>query len=216
MRILALEFSTDTRSAAVYCGAELHGAEEAASRTGRALGLVERALAEGGVQREDVDCIAVGLGPGSYTGIRTAIALAQGWAFGRAVRLVGVSSMDALALQTQWAGERGAISLVVDAQRGELYWSRYQIEAAGFRELQALRLARWSDVRAGVGKGEKIFGPEVALANLGVTVLRPKANALALLAAARSDSIEPEMLEPISLRVPSFVKAAPARRIPPV
>ena len=77
MTILAIEFSSETRSAAVLSDGRVAGhAAETGGR--RAIGLVEKALQQAGAEREDVEIIAVGLGPGSYTGIRGAIALAQG------------------------------------------------------------------------------------------------------------------------------------------
>ena len=70
-----------------------------AAETGgrRAIGLVEEALRQAGCEREDMETIAVGLGPGSYTGIRGAIALAQGWQLGRGVNVLGISSVECLA-----------------------------------------------------------------------------------------------------------------------
>ena len=62
------------------------------------LALVERALAQANCRREEIAVVAVGLGPGSYTGIRSAIALAQGWQLGRGVKTLGISSVECLAL----------------------------------------------------------------------------------------------------------------------
>ena len=63
--------------------------------------MIESALRQAGLEREEIECIAVGLGPGSYTGIRAAIALAQGWQLARGVKLLGVSSAECLATQAQ-------------------------------------------------------------------------------------------------------------------
>ena len=95
MKILAVEFSSPQRSAAVVQSGGATGGGvpplllgRAGRPTGhRALGLVEEALQHARCEREEIEAIAVGLGPGSYTGIRGAIALAQGWQLGRGVGL---------------------------------------------------------------------------------------------------------------------------------
>jgi len=63
--------------------------------------------------------IAVGLGPGSYTGVRAAIALAQGWQLAREIKLLGVSSVEAIAVQAQAEKIFGRVNVVMDAQRNE-------------------------------------------------------------------------------------------------
>ena len=100
MKILALEFSSEQRSAAVVEGSVVLGeAYEKAGKHTQAFTLIEQALAEAGLEREQIECVAVGLGPGSYMGTRIAIAIAQGWQVARGVKTAGVSSADALARQ---------------------------------------------------------------------------------------------------------------------
>src|SRR5436309_3367594 len=102
MKILALEFSSDLRSVAVVQGGHVRGrAEESGARARRGVSLMEAALREARLEREQVECVAVGLGPGSYTGIRSAIALAQGWQLAREIRSIGISSVDCLAAAAQ-------------------------------------------------------------------------------------------------------------------
>jgi tRNA threonylcarbamoyladenosine biosynthesis protein TsaB len=217
MKILALEFSADLRSAAVLAGSPVPAcAGENAPREHGPLTLIERALKEAGVEREAIDTIAVGLGPGSYAGIRSAIAVAQGWQLGRKVRLVGMSSVEVLAAQAQAAGVRGPVNFVVDAQRGEVYWARYVIAASGCEPVQPLRLAGWADLATVVAQGELLMGPSAGMVERGVKPLMPGASALAVLAAGCDVDMAPETLEPIYLRATSFIKAAPARWIPPV
>jgi tRNA threonylcarbamoyladenosine biosynthesis protein TsaB len=80
MTILALEFSSPQRSVAIARdGILLAEASEFGGRNTTAFGMIEKILAEAKIEREEIEVIAVGLGPGSYTGIRAAIALAQGW-----------------------------------------------------------------------------------------------------------------------------------------
>ena len=96
--------------------------------------------------------IAVGLGPGSYTGIRAAIAMAQGWQLARGVKLLGVSSAEALAAQAQAENIFGRVNLVIDAQRGEFYLATWEISggAAG-RNFAAENRAGGGDCRAPAG-----------------------------------------------------------------
>jgi tRNA threonylcarbamoyladenosine biosynthesis protein TsaB len=114
MKILAVEFSSPARNVAILqCGdgtspALLARAAETSVR--RALGLVSEALETARCEREELDAIAVGLGPGSYTGIRGAIALAQGWQLGRGVQLLGISSVECLAAQAAEEEKFGACS----------------------------------------------------------------------------------------------------------
>jgi tRNA threonylcarbamoyl adenosine modification protein YeaZ len=105
MKILALEFSSEQRSVAVVEDARvLGGAHETAGKHTHAFALIELALSEGRIEREQIDCIAVGLGPGSYMGTRIAIAIAQGWQLARAVKTAGISSAEALARQRAKSG----------------------------------------------------------------------------------------------------------------
>ena len=96
MKILALEFSSQQRSAAVVeAGKVLGEAREDAGGHTHAFALIERALAAAQLEREQIECVAIGLGPGSYMGIRIAIAIAQGWQLARGVKTAGFSSAQA-------------------------------------------------------------------------------------------------------------------------
>jgi len=110
MKILALEFSSPQRSVAVVhaAGVPPPGAAPSAVEvieTGqlptKAIGMAEEALRQAQLEREQIECLAIGLGPGSYTGIRAAIALSQGWQLARKVKLAGISSADVVAAQAQ-------------------------------------------------------------------------------------------------------------------
>ena len=99
MKILAIEFSSDHRSVAVFGDDQLLA--DRTVREGRntaAVQLIEATLAEAKTERKQIECIAVGIGPGSYTGIRAAIALTQGWQVATGVQVQAVDSLEALAL----------------------------------------------------------------------------------------------------------------------
>ncbi len=88
---------------------------------------IDALLAEQGVARGELACIVVGRGPGSFTGVRIAMATAKGVASALGVGLVGVSSLDAVAWNAQAAGVRGPLAVVADAMRKEVYPVRYQL-----------------------------------------------------------------------------------------
>jgi len=78
------------------------------------LGMVEAVLKQTGVEREQVEAIAVGLGPGSYNGIRVAIALAQGWQLASGVKLLGVAARSAWRRRRSADGIQGKFSIVIE------------------------------------------------------------------------------------------------------
>ncbi|MHC1769901.1 MAG: tRNA (adenosine(37)-N6)-threonylcarbamoyltransferase complex dimerization subunit type 1 TsaB [Verrucomicrobiia bacterium] len=219
MLILALEFSSSQRSVALaeHSGSGTTILGTAWDKGARGIGplpLIERLLSKVAVPRESVSCVAVGLGPGSYTGIRSALSLAQGWRLARGVRLAGVSCVECLALQAREQGWFGRIRIVVDAQRNELYVADYELSADAHRLVEPLRLVKVEEVGAGDAVSEQaLIGPEVTRWFSGGRTLFPEAQALARLAVAQTDSGQSE-LEPIYLRQTTFVKAPPSRPIP--
>ena len=208
MTILALEFSSEQRSVALARGGFVVAeAGEIGGRDTKAFGLIEKVLADANIGREQVEVIVVGLGPGSYTGIRATIAVAQGWQLARSIKLLGESSVTALAAQAQAAGIFGRVNVVVDAQRGEFYRGTWDISAAVRQEFAPLQIVTAAEMVALKGTGEICVGPEADI------ILWPRAAMLAQLAAGRTDFVAGETLAPIYLRETSFVKAPPARVI---
>jgi tRNA threonylcarbamoyladenosine biosynthesis protein TsaB len=218
MKILAIEFSSNQRSVAVVQGDRAGNAiaENEAVATGPKavgpLGLVEMALGEAGIEREQIECVAVGLGPGSYTGIRCAIALAQGWELARGTPLLGVSSAECLAAQAYAEGMTGQVHVLIDAQRGEFYLASYLMEPSGWNEIVPLALATPSDVRAGLESGGVPVGPEAPRWFSHGRQMLPRAATLGRLAMKRTDFLSGNRLEPIYLRETAFVKAPAPRR----
>ena len=213
MKILAIEFSSSQRSVAVLDaqGSVLGTCVEVNGRN--VITLVEGALAEAVTEREEIEILAVGLGPGSYTGIRGALALAQGWQIGRPVKVLGVSSVDCLAAEAQREQIFGEVSIVIDAQRNEFYLARYELGAQTSRLIQPLRLAAFSEIESLAGKGP-LAGPDATSHFASATNLHPTAATLGRLAVGQTDFVTAEKLEPIYLRATAFVKAPPPRVIP--
>lgn len=211
MKILALEFSSARRGVAVIEADRVLGLAEAAGITPGPLALVESALKSAQAEREQIECIAVGLGPGSYTGVRSAIALAQGWQLALGVKLLGVSSAEVLAATAQSAGLTGRIAVVIDALRGEFYSASYELSSAGWREATPLRLLTREAVEALATGGELLISPDAKCPFSEAKLVIPSAGELGRLAGRRTDFLPGEKLEPIYLRETSFVKAPPPR-----
>ncbi|WP_270548294.1 tRNA (adenosine(37)-N6)-threonylcarbamoyltransferase complex transferase subunit TsaD [Eggerthella lenta] len=130
------------------CMIELTASVEAEARRAsntQLLPRIDAALAEHGVAREDIACVAVGRGPGSFTGVRIAMATAKGIASALEVPLVGVSSLDAVAWNAWAAGERGPLSVAADAMRKEVYPVRYLLNDTGIERLEADRVVKAED-----------------------------------------------------------------------
>jgi tRNA threonylcarbamoyl adenosine modification protein YeaZ len=218
MKILAFEFSSSQRSVAVLNADEsgvISTGEVVESSPGNStqpLGMVERALNQAGLERGQIDCIAMGIGPGSYTSIRVAISLAQGWQLATNVKLSGVSSAECIAEQAVAEGLNGPFSVVVDAQRGEFYLAGYDCPDGQLREVAPLRIVSSDEVRAREKAGDVLVGPDVTRWFPGGRQVFPRAEVVATLALARRNFVSGEMLEPVYLRETQFVKA-PAPRI---
>ena len=208
MTILALEFSSERRSVALARGESVlaEAVEQTGGRGTNAFALIEKVLTEANISREEIGVVAVGLGPGSYTGIRAAIAVAQGWQLARGVKLLGVSSADAIAAQAQAEKIFGRVNVVIDAQRGEYYLAGWDISSAERREISPLKIVAATEIEARKAAGETCVGPVVG------RILFPAAAMVARLAASRKNYAAGEKLEPIYLRETAFVKAPPVMR----
>src|SRR5262245_2626859 len=113
MLILAFDTATDVATAALVDDGEVLGGRVTEPK--RLLEDVDALLRQGGAHAGDIDALAVGLGPGSFTGTRIGLAAARGLALALDVPAAGVSTLDALA-----AGAPGALP-VIDARRREVF-----------------------------------------------------------------------------------------------
>jgi tRNA threonylcarbamoyladenosine biosynthesis protein TsaB len=136
MNLLAIETATECCSIALLAGDALFQRCEIAPRRHAELLLpmCEDVLAEAALRRRDLDVVAVGRGPGAFTGVRLAISAAQGIALALAIPVVPVSSLAALAMQAPDDGLD--ILAVIDARMGEVYAGRFRrvgalVEAIG-------------------------------------------------------------------------------------
>ena len=220
MNRLAFEFSSTHRSVAVATtdaagiARVLATESESGGRAISALGMVERALRVAQIEREQIDGLAVALGPGSNMGVRISISLAQGWQLALGTPVLGVSSADCLAAQAHRAGWLGRVAVVADAQRHEIYLGLYEITAAGWRAAEPLRIVPVAEAAALDSRVDHWIGPEATRWFPRGRVLHADAPTVAMLAAGRTDFIPAAQLEPVYLRAVEFVKAPPPRVLP--
>lgn len=208
MILLAFEFSTDLRTVAVLRDGEvLSEVEHARSRHTPVFELVNRALRAAGVDRTAVDSLAVGLGPGSYTGVRIAISAVQGWSLGRPVQVAGVSSFDAMARSVS---ESGITWIAADAQREEFAVAPYE----GGKRVGPLSLVSREELNRWATEGRRVVGPDVVDSIPLARSQMPRAADVGRVAVELAQWVPAESLAPIYLREAAFVKAAPIREIP--
>ena len=132
MNLLAIETATEACSVALVHGETVIARSELAPRrhAERVLPMADDLLAEAGIGKHALDVIAVGRGPGAFTGVRLAVALAQGMAMALDLPVVTVSSLAALALEAP-EDDDAAILAVIDARMGEIYAAGYQRDGNG-------------------------------------------------------------------------------------
>lgn len=230
MRILAIDTATEACSAALWNDGTLSAHFEVCPRehTQRILPLVQEVLNESGTTLNELDALAFGRGPGSFTGVRIGIGIAQGLALGAELPMIGVSTLATMA-QGAWR-KTGATRVLaaIDARMGEVYWAEYQRDEQGIwhgEESEAVlkpqavaeRLTQLSGEWATVGTGWLAW-PD--LAKESGLILRsgeielPAAEdmlplAIALLAAGKTVAVE--HAEPVYLRNEVAWKKLPGR-----
>lgn len=137
--ILAIETATSSCSAALCVHGEIFELREIGKNVHSQvlLQMVEQLLEQANVTVSDLDAVAVGQGPGSFTGLRIGVGVAQGLAYGAGCPMIGISSLDALANQAEFDGH---IIAALDARMGEVYWCEYQKDKRGLTRLSSLHV----------------------------------------------------------------------------
>lgn len=167
----------------------------------------------------DCDLLAVGLGPGSFTGIRVAIATMKGYALALHKPVIGVSSMDALALahKDRLPKDCTTLAAIVDAGRGEVYCSAYSVLEGQFFKVNETAIVTIEALRARILTPTFFIGPQTAEhrpeleKHLGSRALvdtqpaHPSAGLVGLLAEEKfaEQQIGDADIEPIYLRLPA-------------
>jgi tRNA threonylcarbamoyladenosine biosynthesis protein TsaB len=160
--------------------------------------LVDRALAEAGIVRQDLTAVAVGVGPGPFTGLRVGLVTARTLGFVLDLPVYGVCSLDVLAVEATDTGVvTGEFVVATDARRKEVYLARY--DASGSR-LDGPVVGRPADLATdapAVGQGAELYS-EAFPGHVGPTM--PSAGWLArVVAEERAELRDPE---PLYLRRP--------------
>ena len=217
MKLLAFETATEACSVAIWDDGRVLERFEIAPRRHAELALpwAEALLREAGIARSQLDAIAVGRGPGAFTGVRLAIALVQGIALALDRPVVARSTLEVLAMRAQ-ATPGTQVLAAIDARMGEVYSQAFVHDADGLRALGAARVSApdavelpgdataWSGVGTGFSAVDGALQSRLhaRFARIDATAL-PHAADLAQIAAAafaRGDAIAPERVEPAYLR----------------
>lgn len=206
MRVLAIETSSPRGSVALTEQDRVVASFEHTQANAHAellLPLIDRALTEAGFSKRSLDRIAVGIGPGSFTGLRVGIALAEGMALGLGLPLVGVGALRAMAGSVP-AGEPRLRVPVLDARRSEVFVAAYSATGEERLAPTALPIATALSELASLGPDLLFVGAAAGL--LGDSVQRlegrehdlPHAREVALLARTLEPGAYPA--EPIYVR----------------
>jgi tRNA threonylcarbamoyladenosine biosynthesis protein TsaB len=167
MKILALDTSTEYLSLALVLDGKAFVRDQHAGQTHsqRILPLLRELLDEAGIELPQLDGIAFGAGPGSFTGLRIGCGVAQGLAFGASLPVVGISTLQALA---QASGVDKVIACL-DARMGEVYHAAYELRDKAWHEVMAPGLYKPDAVPpipgngwVGSGSGWKVYGELLA------------------------------------------------------
>lgn len=126
-RILALDTATEACSTALWVDGEVYAVSEVCPRehTQRILPMVQQMLAEAGLTLNQLDALAFGRGPGSFTGVRIGVGVAQGLALGADLPMIGVSNLLAMAQGAYRVQQHQQVLVAIDARMGEVYWGQY-------------------------------------------------------------------------------------------
>ncbi len=170
MRLLAIDTATEACSVALWVNGEVRERFEIAPRrhTALVLPMAEQLLAEGELTLAQLDLLAFGRGPGSFTGVRVATSMIQGIAFATGLGVLPVSTLTALAQGALRELEAERVLAAIDARMGELYWSTCIAESGvmcltGEERLGTPQVVPFpeGDDWHGVGSGWDAYGMEL-------------------------------------------------------
>lgn len=193
MKLLAFDTSSTACSVALLMDDKIYMEHEIAPmrQTQLILPMITQLLDLNKIALNQLDAIAFGCGPGSFTGIRIAVSVAQGLGFATTLPLISVSSLAALAQAAYEDLKWKKLCVAVDARIQEIYWGAYEVNSDGLVKLVGkevicapAHLPQDSfDGWYGVGNAWEIYAKEIACAPLQVDVTRlPMASAIARLA----------------------------------
>jgi tRNA threonylcarbamoyladenosine biosynthesis protein TsaB len=215
--ILAIETSTDACSVAIYTPRNMFSqfVVQPQAHSKILLGLVDEMCADAGIDLDEIDALAFGSGPGSFTGVRIAASAIQGLAVGLNKPIIAISSLQALAQQVANSDPKANILALIDARMQEIYCGIYKANAQGLVEsLVQDSLQKPSDFLVdssinyvAVGTGAHAYADILqqnnANININQSILHPRAQEVAQLATAklaRGETLKPEDAIPTYIR----------------
>jgi tRNA threonylcarbamoyladenosine biosynthesis protein TsaB len=212
MMVLALSTSAPRGSAAVLEGERVLGVARYEGEEGHAEKLfqaIDEALLAAGVGRASLDALACDVGPGSFTGVRVAVAAAKGIALARSIPVAGVVSLEAMAaaLRAEPSAREAAVLAVIDARKGELFVGAYGPRGEPILAPAHVRREGLPEVIASLGGSPlALAAPALAGAELPGAILMegPDAVSIGRVAHARSSFLDPELLVPLYVREPDI------------
>lgn len=127
-RILAIDTATEACSVALWNNGEVQALFELCPRehTQRILPMVQQVLAESGLSLQQLDALAFGRGPGSFTGVRIGIGIGQGLALGADLPMIGISTLQTMAQGAFRLTGASRVLAAIDARMGEVYWGEFE------------------------------------------------------------------------------------------
>jgi tRNA threonylcarbamoyladenosine biosynthesis protein TsaB len=197
MKLLAVETATEACSAALMIDGKITEQFSLAAKehTKLILPMIDSLLSEADLKPVDLDGLAFGCGPGSFTGVRIATGIIQGIAFALNLPVVPVSNLAALAQDFFDNNDENLAFVAMDARMNEIYWGVYQRNADGYAELVGIEAVtpagniEFLDVSGvGIGSGWKVYNQEL-LTRLSHRIIRyesdnlPRARAVVRLGA---------------------------------
>lgn len=216
--ILAVETATEACSAALYINGEVNEEFKIAPREHAAilLPMIDRLMASAGIGLQQLEAIAFGRGPGSFTGLRIASSVTQGLAWSADLPVIPVSTLAAVAQAIVRLHARAQVLVALDARMQEVYWGAYRAGQDQLVQLnggeavcppEAVSVPQGHDwVAAGDGWqacGDQLSQRCKAIVSEHFPGQRPQAQDVACLAAAalaRGEVLPPEQAQPVYLR----------------
>jgi tRNA threonylcarbamoyladenosine biosynthesis protein TsaB len=227
MNILIIDTATEACSVALEVNEQVFNRFEVCPQqhSQRILPMIDEVLKEANVTLQDLDYLAFGRGPGSFTGVRIATGVLQGLALGTGHKVLGISTLAAMAQQAYVQHQSELVTAAIDARMSEVYFGQYQLQhnvmtLIGEEQVippeEALVLLSRHLEMAGVGTGWQAYPALNGAANVEVLTRVLYPNALYMLPLAKAliadgQAVEVEDIQPVYLRDKVTWKKLPGR-----
>ena len=231
MNYLAIDASTEACSVALQFNHEVFSRYEVCpqSHSLRLLPMVDDVLKEAGCKLNQLDGLIFGQGPGSFTGVRIGIGVAQGLAFAADLKLIGVSTLQTMAQLAYINHQQTKVIAVIDARMSEVYNGYYELDENNIMQSKIneavtppnavkQRLSKVVQQAYGVGTGWDAYPRDLSLLNVtnhSPQILFPEAKAMLVIGATafkKGDGVLPENAQPVYVRDTVSWKKLPGRK----